>query len=185
MMNKRIKICLVVVALCACVFSSAGYAQGDNNPDPLLNLALINGAAVTGSVPNEQARGIPEDILWDPSINNWATESTYHEYGLAYDSIAYKTKSDPLWWQVVWPTVKNINYITCTGTYPNQPQPTTGWAIQIKVGDEWQDLAKAHNGWDADTLRGFGVGIPTQTNWLRIGTGGNYRDSIHGLRKSC
>jgi len=165
-MKRSAATSLVIGALCICLFSSKGYTQGDNNPDPLVNLALIDGAVVTGSVPNDQARGIPEDILWDPSTNDWATPSMYHEYGLAYDSTAYKTKEDPLWWQVVWPTAKNVNYITCTGTYPNQPQPTTGWAVQIKVDDEWQDLAKANNGWKADTLSGAGIGIPTQTSWL-------------------
>ena len=157
---------MVTGALCICLFSSIGYTQGDNNPDPLVNLALINGAAVTGSIPNDQSRGIPEDILWNPSTNDWAAVSTTHEYGMVYDSTAYKTKEDPLWWQVEWPTAKNINYITCTGTYPDQPQKTTGWAVQIKVNDVWQDLAKAHNGWDADTLRGAGYGSKTQTNWL-------------------
>ncbi|MBD3291103.1 T9SS type A sorting domain-containing protein [candidate division KSB1 bacterium] len=165
-MHRNITIRLIAVALCISFFYLKGYAQGDNSPDPLVNLALINDAIITGSVPNDQARGIPEDILWNPATNDWATSSTYHEYGLAYNSTAYKTKEDPLWWQVVWQTAKNINYITCTGSYPNQPQPTTGWAVQIMVNEEWQDLAKAHNGWNADTLRGTGAGIPTQTNWL-------------------
>jgi hypothetical protein len=165
-MKRSAVIKMVIGALCTGIFSVTGYAQGDNNPDPLINLALIDGAVVSGSIPNEQARGIPTDILWNPSTNDWATVSTYHEYGILYDSIAYKTKEDPLWWQVVWETAKNINYITCTGVYGNQPQPTTGWAVQILVDSIWQDLAKAQNGWDADTLRGAGVGIPTQTNWL-------------------
>ncbi len=165
-MKKSAAFNMVIGALCIGIFSATGFAQGDNNPDPLINLALVDGAVVSGSIPNEQARGIPTDILWDPSTNDWATESTYHEYGMLYDSIAYKTKEDPLWWQVVWPALKNINYITCTGVYGNQPQPTTGWAVQILVDSIWQDLAKAHNGWDADTLSGQGVGIPTQVNWL-------------------
>ena len=165
-MNKRTKICLVISAICAYVFSSAGYAQGDNAPDPLVNLALVDGAMLTGSIPNERVRGIPEDILWDPAANDWATASDWHEYGMAFDSVMAATENDPVYWQVEWPTVKNINYITCSGVYPNQPQPTTGWSVQIMVDDEWRDLAKAHNGWDADTLSGAGVGIPVQTHWL-------------------
>ena len=121
---------------------------------------------MSGSLPGNLARGIPEDILWDPAANDWATQSDLHEYGMLYDSTAYKTKEDPLWWQVVWPTAKNINYITCTGTYPDQPQPTTGWAVQVLVDGNWQDLTKANDGWAADALTGAGVGIPTQTNWL-------------------
>jgi hypothetical protein len=140
------------------------YAQ-TNSPDPLVNLALTKDATLSGNAP-EGGRGIPSDILWDPSTNDWATDSEYHEYGMAYDDIMVATKDDPLYWQVVWDTPKNINYITYSGVYPNQPQPTTGWSVQIMVDSNWQDLAKAHDGWNADTLRGAGVGIPTQTNWL-------------------
>jgi len=165
-MKRSAAASLVIGALCICLFSATGFAQGDNTMDAMVNLALIDGAIVTGSIPDEQARGIPTDILWDPSTNDWATISTYHEYGMVYDSITYKTKDEPLWWQVVWPMTKNINYITCAGTYPNQPQPTIGWAVQIMVDSSWQDLAKAHNGWNADTLRGVGYGSATQTNWL-------------------
>ena len=155
-MNRNATIRLVIVAFCICLFSSMGYTQGDNNPDPLINLALIDGAIVTGSVPNDQARGIPEDILWDPSTNDWATVSDLHEYGMAFGDIMAATKNDPLYWQVVWTEPKNINYITCAGTYPNQPQPTTGWAVQIMVDGNWQVLAKAHDGWDEDSLKGTG-----------------------------
>ena len=94
-MKRSAAINLVIVALCICLFSATGFAQGDNNPDPLVNLALVDGATVTGSIPNDQARGIPTDILWDPSTENWATVSPYHEYGMLYDSLAYKTKEDP------------------------------------------------------------------------------------------
>ena len=165
-MYKRTKICLVIAALCICIFSFKVYAQGDNNPNPLINLALIDGATVSGSIPDEQARGIPTDILWNPSTNDWASPSDWHEYGMAYGETMAAAKENPLYWQVVWTEAKNVNYITCSGVYPNQPQPTTGWAVQILADDEWQDLAKAHNGWRADTLSGVGYGKPTQTNWV-------------------
>jgi hypothetical protein len=159
-MNK-----LLIVFFSLLLSFALGYAQGDNSPDPMVNLALTEDATVTGSVPDNVGRGIPEDILWDPAANDWATESSWHEYGMAYDSIAYVSKEDPLWWQVVWETDKNINYINVTGVYGNQAQPTTGWAVQIMVDGEWQDMAKSDQGWDADTLRGVGFGSETQTNW--------------------
>jgi len=167
-MNKRTKICLVVVVLCACVFSSAGYAQGDNNPDLLVNLALIDGAAVTGSIPNDQERGIPTDILWDPSTSDWATPSDWHEYGMAFFSMMAATEDDPFYWQVEWPTTKNINYITCTGNYTGQSQPITGWAIQIDSAGTWKNLAKADNGWPADTLKGIGGWVDNGLMELRL-----------------
>lgn len=141
-MDKGTTIRLLVVALCTCVFSSAGYAQGNNAPDPLVNLALVDGATVSGSIPNDQLRGIPEDILWDPSTNDWATASEWHENGMAFGETMAATKENPLYWQVVWTEPKNVNYIRCSGVYGNQPQPTTG------------------------TLSGVGYGSPTQTNWV-------------------
>ena len=150
-----------------CLFSSFAHAQGDNKTNSLVNLACLPEATVTGSLPDGVGRGIPDDILWDPATGDYKTQSQWHEYGLAYkNTVGGITKENPLWWQVTWPTAKNVNYITCTGTYPNQPQPNTGWSIQILVDGNWQDLEKAHNGWDADLLTGAGVGIPTQTNWL-------------------
>lgn len=154
-----------LVVLLAC---SVGYAEGDNSMDPLVNLGCLETAVVSGSVDTSLDGGKkPMDILWDPSTNDWATVSSWHEYGQKFGlAQAGITKENPMWWKVEWPTEKNINYITCTGVYGNQPQPTTGWAVQILVDDEWQDLAKADNGWPADTLRGVGAGVPTQTNWL-------------------
>lgn len=109
---------------------STGYGQGDNNPDPNVNLGFLESAVVTGSVPEGEGRGIPTDILWDPATGTFKTPSTYHEHGIAYDdTIGGVTKDNPMYWQVEWPTDKNINYITAQGPYGNQPQPHTGWAI--------------------------------------------------------
>jgi hypothetical protein len=155
----------LVIAFILLLSFSFVYAQGDNSPDPMVNLALTEDATVSGSIPDNVGRGTPMDILWDPAANDWAVPSSWHEYGMAYDSIAYVTKEDPLWWQVEWETAKNINYIIVTGVYGNQPQPTTGWTVQIKVDGVWQDMAKNDDGWVADTLQGVGYGSETQTNW--------------------
>jgi len=167
-MKRKATMSLVLSIVTMLLFSSIVFAEGDNSPDPLVNTALLEGAIVSGSVDTSNDGGKkPMDILWDPSTNDWATVSSWHEYGQAFGlTQAGITKENPMWWKVEWPTEKNINYITCTGVYGNQPQPTTGWAVQVLVDDEWQDLEKAPNGWDADTLRGVGVGVPTQTNWL-------------------
>jgi len=144
-----------LVLLLAC---SVGYAQGDNTPDPLVNLGCLESAIVTGSVDTSLSGGKqPDDILWDPSTNAYKRESSWHEYGLGYNEIMGDvTPENPLWWMVEWPTAKNINYITVTGTYGNQPQPHTGWSIQIDKDGTWVNLAKADNGWPEDTLKGVG-----------------------------
>jgi len=167
-MKRKATMSLVLSVVTVLLLSSIVFAEGDNTPDPLVNLALLEDAVVSGSVDTSDAGGKdPMDILWDPSTNDWATVSDWHEYGQAFGlTQGGITKENPMWWKVEWPTEKNVNYITCTGVYGNQPQPTTGWAVQVLVDGNWQDLAKAHDGWMADTLRGVGVGVKTQTNWL-------------------
>jgi len=156
-MNKKLT-CLLVSGLTFLLLSfTLGFGQGDNSPDPMVNLGCLESAVVTGSIPEGEGRGIPTDILWNPATESFLTESQWHEYGMGYDqTMGGITRENPLYLQVEWPTPKNINYITATGPYDNQPQPHTGWAIQIWVDDGWQDLAKAENGWEADTLRGVG-----------------------------
>ena len=167
MMNKRIKICLLIAAFCLCLFSTTAFAQGDNAPDPMLNLALTEDATVSGNAA-EGGRGIPMDILWDPSTEDWATRSRWHEYGMAFDSMMAATEDDPFYWQVEWPTGKKINYITVTGCYGNQAQPHTGWAVQIDSAGTWKNLAKAANGWPADTLKGIGGWVDDGLLELRL-----------------
>jgi len=142
------------------------YGQ-TNTPDSLLNLALTGDATVSGNAP-EGGRGIPTDILWDPSTNDWASPSDWHEYGMAYGESMAATKENPLYWQVEWSTEKYINYITCTGNYAGQPQPITCWAIQIDSAGTWKNLAKADNGWPADTLKGIGGWVDNGLLELRL-----------------
>ena len=105
-MNRSTTISIIIGALCLCLFSSMGYTQGDNTMDAMVNLGCIESATITGNAP-EDGRGIPGDILWDPSTNDWATELDLHEYGMAFDSVMAATKDEPLWWAVTWPIAKN------------------------------------------------------------------------------
>ena len=166
-MDRSITIRLVISALCIGLFSSTGYAQGDNSMDAMVNLGCIESAIVTGNAP-EGGRGLPTDILWDPSKNDYVTPSDWHEYGMAFDEMMGATEEDPLYWQVEWSTAKNINYITCTGNYASQSQPITGWAIQIDSAGTWKNLAKADNGWPADTLKGIGGWVDNGLMELRL-----------------
>jgi len=156
-----------LVLLLAC---SLGYAQGDNGPDPMVNLGCLESAIVTGSVDTSLSGGKhPDDILWDPSTNAYKRTSSWHEYGLGYHEImGGVTEENPMWWMVEWPTEKNINYITMTGCYGNQEQPHTGWSIQIDSAGTWKTLAKSDNGWPDDELRGVGGWIEDGLLELRL-----------------
>ncbi|MCK4296469.1 MAG: T9SS type A sorting domain-containing protein, partial [Candidatus Marinimicrobia bacterium] len=135
-----------------------------------VNLGCLESAIVTGSVDTSLDGGKhPDDILWDPATNAYKRESSWHEYGLGYNKImGGVTEENPMWWMVEWPTAKNINYITATGCYGNQPQPHTGWAIQIDSAGTWKNLAKSDNGWADDNLRGIGGWINDGLMELRL-----------------
>ena len=174
MFKKYTSSILTVITLLFLIFTT-GYGQGDNSPDPNVNLGCLEEAVLTGSVtPEDSGRGIPSDILWNPATNSYLTESTYHEYGVAYQQVVGGiTKDNPTYWQVTWPTAKNVNYITCKGPYSNQPQPHTGWAVQTYDAEteSWRDLAKAHDGWDEDSLRGVGEWVENKTlEWRGLET---------------
>lgn len=156
--------------LLLCLLSSFSFAQGDNSKDPLVNLGCLDNAIVTGSVDTLIAGGKnPDDILWNPATNSYKRESSWHEYGLGYNEIVGDaTPENPVWWMCEWPTEKNINYITVTGTYGNQPQPTTGWSVQIDSAGTWVTLAKAQNGWDFDLINGVGDWVDDGLMQLRL-----------------
>jgi len=154
---------MMLIGFLVILFTFAlSYAQGDNSPDPNVNLACDGSAIITGSVAEGEGRGVPTDIVYDPSTMNYLSNvSGFHEYGFNYDSaVGGITKENPFYWQVEWPTAKNINYITALSCafFGNQPQPHTGWAIQVWADSlgKFVDLPKAHNGWRDDSLRGAG-----------------------------
>jgi hypothetical protein len=156
--------------LLLCFLSSFVLAQGDNSQDPMVNLGCLETAIVTGSVDTSIAGGKhPDDILWNPATNSYKRESSWHEYGLGYNEIVGDaTPENPVWWMCEWPTEKNINYITVTGTYGNQPQPTTGWSVQIDSAGTWVTLAKGQDGWDFDLIKGVGGWVDDGLLQLRL-----------------
>lgn len=161
MSKKLTKLTVIGILLLLLTFTT-GYGQGDNDPDPNVNLGCLDDAVVTGSVADGEGRGIPTDILFNPETGDYVSnESGFNEYGLNYnETVGGITKDNPFYWQVEWPTAKNINYITALSCafFGNQPQPTTGWAIQMwdDATEGWKDVAKADNGWESDSLSGTG-----------------------------
>ena len=166
-MTRKMTIRIILGILFFCYLSTFSFAQGDNSPDPTVNLGLLDGATVTGSVlPSDSGRGLPTDILYDPAIQGFRNKTNWQEYGVAYNkNIGPVSKDDPFYWEVEWPTAKNINYITCGGVYGNQLQPNTSWAVQIWENGAWATLAKAQDGWHADSL----MGGPSTGGWLNDG----------------
>lgn len=117
-----------------------------NEPNELVNLALLDDATVVGNI--ENGRGTPSDILYDPKTNKYKSSSTsFNEYGVNFNkTFSYHGEND-LVLSFSWTELKNVNYITFAGTYPNQPQEKTSWLIQYKGDGSWQKLDEGVGGW--------------------------------------
>ncbi|WP_412560890.1 fibronectin type III domain-containing protein [Winogradskyella sp. MIT101101] len=141
----------------------------DNIPDDNSNLALLTEAIVSGSVSG--GRGVPTEILYDPVIDDYRTATNYNEYGVNNNqNIGTPDVDEGMKWQVNWPNVKYINYITFGGTYPNQPQPNTNWRISYRKDGLWTTLDEGQGGWiDSGIFEWGGANVnPIEADALRV-----------------
>ena len=126
-------------------------------------------ATVSGNIPS--GRGGPEDILYDPSINDYYNVTDYNEYGVFFgQNIGTPDIDNGVKWQVNWENVKYINYITFGGSYPNQPQPDVLWKISYRLDGNWIILDEGQGGWIDSGIFEWGGGTenPIEADALRV-----------------
>ncbi|MDN3493593.1 fibronectin type III domain-containing protein [Winogradskyella bathintestinalis] len=141
----------------------------DNLPNDAINLALLPEATLSGSVIS--GKGTPLDILYDPAINDYFITTAYNEYGVSHNlNIGRPDVHNGYKWQVNWPNVKYINYITFGGTYPNQPQPNTKWRISYRYDGNWIILQQGQGGWIDSGIYQWGGATqnPIEADALRV-----------------
>ncbi|MFC0605631.1 PQQ-dependent sugar dehydrogenase [Winogradskyella pulchriflava] len=119
-----------------------------NTPNPLINLALLPSAQLSGSVAQGQGRGTPLHILYDPSKADYRVTSPFAEYGVPYQhNLGPVNAENGFYWRVDWPQPKFVNYITFGGAYPNQPQPNTLWRVSYLRNGIWNTIEEGAGGW--------------------------------------
>ncbi len=122
-------------------------AVGTNEPDALANLALLPDAQLSGSV-EEDGRGEPVDILYDPAEEGYHVVTDWNEYGVGHEEdLGLVSEEDAFYWAAEWEEPKNVNYLTFGGTYWNQPQPFTMWSVDYRRDGEWRALREGQGGW--------------------------------------
>ncbi len=118
----------------------------DNLPDDNTNLALLEEATLSGSA--EDGKGSLEEILYNPTSNDYIVSTTWNEYGVDTNvNLGTPNVENGFKWQVNWPNVKYINYITFGGTYPNQAQPNTLWRISYRRDGIWTVIDEGQGAW--------------------------------------
>ncbi|WP_282031102.1 fibronectin type III domain-containing protein [Winogradskyella eximia] len=155
----------------------------DNSPDDNSNLALLPEAILYGSSTN--GRGVPGDILYDPVTDNYKTVTAYNEYGVSFgENLGKPTADEGFKWQVNWPNVKYMNYVTFGGSYSNQDQADSMWIISYRKDGVWTTLAQGQGGWIDDGIFEWGGPTfdPIEADALRVqvySDGTNDLVSIH------
>ncbi|WP_324027975.1 PKD domain-containing protein [Maribacter sp. BPC-D8] len=129
----------------------------NNVADENTNIALANDAIISGQIDGGEGRGIPQDILYDPSKDDYFVATNFNEYGdLRYHNAGTLPVEEALTWRVDWLSKKLVNYVTFGGAFPNQPQPNTAWRLSYRVGNEWTVLEEGIGGWIDDGIYEWG-----------------------------
>lgn len=93
-------------------------------------------------------RGEPDHMIYDNQRGRFVKRSQHHEYGVGFgENLGIVAESKPAWWIAEWGKPVRANLIALSGVYPNQPQPQTGWKIELRVGGKWAVHARGVGGW--------------------------------------
>ncbi|RCS46137.1 dehydrogenase [Bremerella cremea] len=111
---------------------------------------LLSTAQISTNVDHFAAgkRGQPSDLIYLPESQKFLSNSQWHEIGVGGGAdLGVLTQENGVTWTATWQQPVSVNFITLSGTYPNQPQPKTAWAIEAKVDGKWQTLEQGEGDW--------------------------------------
>lgn len=111
---------------------------------------LLADAKILTNVPDFNAgkRGEMRDMIFNPKTGKFVRDSQWHEVGVGGSAdLGVLSEEEAVAWTATWDKPVSINFLTLSGTYPNQPQPETAWAVEVKVEGTWQTLERGQGGW--------------------------------------
>ncbi|PQO40764.1 dehydrogenase [Blastopirellula marina] len=111
---------------------------------------LLVDAKISTNVPLFDAgkRGEMHDPIFNPKTGKFVRDSQWHEIGVAGGAeLGVLSEEQAVTWTATWNKPVSINFLTLSGTYPNQPQPDTAWAVEVKIDGTWQTLERGQGGW--------------------------------------
>lgn len=153
-----------------------------NIADSLVNLALSNDVKISSNLP-ENSRGVLTDILYNPVTKDYETSTTpFNEYGIPFSRSLSSIGLENYTYEIEWSELKNVNYISFGGTYPNQPQPNTNWDISYNDGSKWIIIERGTGGWIDSGFFVWKTEEPLAMKKIRVkftGDGQNAVTNIH------
>ncbi|PQO41784.1 dehydrogenase [Blastopirellula marina] len=132
------------------LISGAGQVNPERIVLPQNADNLLTDAQISTNIDHFAAgkRGQPRDVIYEPKLQKFLTKSQWHEIGVDGGAdLGVLSKKDAVTWTATWKQPVLVNFITLSGAYPNQPQPNTAWAIEAKVGGQWQTLEQGVGDW--------------------------------------
>ncbi len=139
---------LVAVAIVAWIVSMSPACSAAPISQTARNLLLD--ARGSGNIESldKGLRGAPDQMIFDLQQGAFAKASQWHEYGVGFgEDLGVVSEERPVWWMAEWPQPVQVNLIALSGTYDNQPQPTTGWKIEFRRDGQWITHARGVGGW--------------------------------------
>ncbi len=139
---------LIVVAIPICGFLANPECGAARIFETARNLLLD--AKVSGNIESldKGLRGVPDHMIFDLQQGAFAKVSQWHEYGVGFRAeLGVVDEEHPVWWMAEWPQPVRVNLLALSGTYDNQPQPTTAWKIEFRREGRWMTHARGVGDW--------------------------------------
>jgi len=146
-MKARREVLIVLMVILSAVSPVFG-AQQVRIPQWAENLLVE--AKVSGNLESYRKglRGAANHMIYDVQRKQYLQQSQWHEYGVgAHEVLGVIKEALPAWWMAEWKTPIEANLIVLSGVYSNQPQPNTGWKIELRRDSKWTTQAKGVGGW--------------------------------------
>ena len=119
----------------------------------------------------EGLRGEVDHMIYDLQRGRFVKSSQWHEYGVGFGrGLGIVAEDKPAWWMAEWPKDIEANMIVLSGVYDNQPQPQTGWKIELRHKGKWRTHERGVGGWyDRGRYVWGGLGTkPIEFDALRV-----------------
>jgi chitodextrinase/inosine-uridine nucleoside N-ribohydrolase len=117
-------------------------------PESVSNLLLES--KISGNLESfdKGLRGDVDHMVYDNQTGQFMKESQWHEYGVGFgEDMGIVAEDQGAWWMARWDEPVKANLIVLSGVYDNQPQPKTGWKIELRREGIWRVHARGVGGW--------------------------------------